>query len=138
MDFTEVKSEKSVGQIRPDIVAIVGTTMLFVEVAVTHFVDPDKQAVLEKLGLPTIEIDLANFLGERWTWELLTEHVIEHALNKRWLHFLDEKALHDEAQSSALHAALATPLPALEAVCFARVVRGIFRGCPFLVSRNKT
>ncbi len=117
VDFTEVASEKSVGQIRPDIVAVVGTTMLFVEVAVTHFVDPDKQAVLEKLGLPTIEIDLANFQGERWTWELLAEHVIEHALNKCWVHFLDEKALHDEAQASALQAALATPLPAQEAVC---------------------
>lgn len=117
VDFTEVEPEKSVGQIRPDIVAVVGTTMLFVEIAVTHFIDPDKQAILGKLGLPTIEIDLASFQGERWTWELLTEHVIEHALSKRWMHVLDENALHDEAHASAMQAALALPLAAQKSAC---------------------
>lgn len=114
VDFMEVEAEKSIGNIRPDIVAVVGNTMLFVEIAVTHFVDAEKQAVLESLGVPTIEIDLASFQGERWTWELLSEHVVEHALSKRWVHALDEKTLHAEAYAAAMQAALAMPIPVVE------------------------
>lgn len=114
VDFSEVEAEKSIGEIRPDIVAMVGNTMLFVEIAVTHFVEAEKQVVLERLAVPTVEIDLDGFKGERWTWELLTEHVIEHALSKRWVYALDEKALSDEAHEAAVQAALAMPPPIAE------------------------
>lgn len=111
VDFTEVEAERSIGGIRPDIVAVVGNTMLFVEIAVTHFVEADKQVVFEKLSVPTIEIDLESLKGQRWTWELLTEHVIEHALSKRWVCTLNQMALSNEAHDAAVQAALAMPLP---------------------------
>jgi len=114
IDFQSVEAEKSIGTIRPDIVAVVGNSMLFVEVAVTHFVDSEKRATLEKLGVPTIEINLANFQGEKWTWELLGEYVIENSLHKRWLHLPDEETLHAEAHEVAIQAALCMPLPVRE------------------------
>jgi len=110
IDFQTVKAERSIGTIRPDIVAVVGNTMLFVEIAVTHFVDSEKRAILEELGVPTIEIDLATFQGEKWTWELLGEYVIENALHKRWLHLPEKETLHAEAHEAANQAALCIPL----------------------------
>lgn len=114
LNFQTVEAEKWVGFIRPDIVAVVDDTVLFVEIAVTHYVDAQKQALLERLTVPTIEIDLANFQGERWTWELLAEHVIERATNKRWIHIFDDRKLQSEAFDAAVQAALAMPLPILE------------------------
>jgi competence protein CoiA len=114
IDFQSVEAEKSIGTIRPDIVAVVGNSILFVEVAVTHFVDREKRAILEKLGVPTIEIDLASFQGEKWTWELLGEYVIENALHKRWLHLSEEETLRAEAHEAAIQAALCMPLPIRE------------------------
>lgn len=111
IDFQTVEAEKAIGTIRPDIVAVVGNSMLFVEIAVTHFVDTEKQAVLASLGVPTVEIDLATFQCEKWTWELLYEYVIEHALNKRWVHFLEHEALRKEADEAAEQAALSQPIP---------------------------
>ena len=110
IDFQSVEAEKSIGSIRPDIVAVIGNTMLFVEVAVTHFVDSDKRAIISALSVPTIEIDLANFQGEKWTWELLGDYVIENTLHKRWLHIPDEETLRIEAHEAAIQAALRTPL----------------------------
>lgn len=114
IDFQTVEAERSIGRIRPDIVAVVGNSMLFVEIAVTHFVDSEKRATLQELGFPTIEIDLATFQGEKWTWELLGEYVIENALHKRWLHLPEEETLRAEAQEAAIQAALCMPLPIQE------------------------
>ena len=114
IDFQTVEAEKSIGTIRPDIVAVIGNTMLFVEVAVTHFVDSEKRAILKELSVPTIEIDLATFQGEKWTWELLGEYVIENALQKRWLHLPEEETLRREAHEAAIQAALCMPLPIRE------------------------
>jgi competence protein CoiA len=110
IDFHSVEAEKSIGSIRPDIVAVTGNTMLFVEIAVTHFVDEHKRATLQELNIPTIEIDLAVLQHEKWTWEILQEQVIERALNKRWVHIIDQQALQLEAREAALIAAWASPL----------------------------
>ena len=114
LDFQSVEAEKTVGSIRPDIVAVVGGTMLFVEIAATHFVDAEKSAVLADLGIPTVEIDLASYQCEKWTWELLSEAVLEHAQLKRWVHLLDHEQLHQEAHDAAMMAALRQPAPTLE------------------------
>jgi len=106
-----MEAEKAIGAIRPDIVAVVVNSMLFVEIAVTHFVDTEKQAFLVGLGVPTLEIDLASFQSEKWTWELLSEYVIEHALNKRWVHLLAQDALSKEAHEAAMQAAMIQPIP---------------------------
>lgn len=114
IDFQEVEAEKTVGAIRPDIVAVVDTTMFFVEIAVTHFVDSEKRAILASYDVPTIEIDLANFQGGHWTWELLNEHVIEAKPLKRWIHSLEQRELQEEARQAAIEAALNQPPPAAQ------------------------
>ncbi len=114
IDFQTVEAEKALGAIRPDIVAVVGNSMLFVEIAVTHFVDTEKRAILAELRVPTIEIDLSSFQSEKWTWELLTEYVIEHAINKRWVHLLELETLRHEAHEMAMQVALSQPIPECE------------------------
>lgn len=114
IDFQSVEAEKTVGTIRPDIVAVTGHTMLFIEVAVTHFVDEEKRAVLASYEVPTIEINLASFQGEHWSWERLEEFVIENTQLKRWVHILDQRTLQEEAQQAAMQAALCQPIPVAE------------------------
>jgi hypothetical protein len=109
--FDSVEAEKRVGTIRPDVVAVIEQHMLFIEVAVTHFVDEEKCAELQRLGVPTIEIDLASLKDEHWTWERLTEVVIESALHKRWLLPPNDVALMHQATGAALRNAEAQPLP---------------------------
>ncbi|NTV70425.1 MAG: hypothetical protein HGA71_09790 [Azonexaceae bacterium] len=114
IDFQTVEAEKTIGSIRPDIVAVVGHTMLFIEIAVTHFVDEEKRAVLASYEVPAIEIDLASLQGEHWSWERLGECVIENARLKRWVHILDQRALLEEANQAAIEDALSKPAPVAE------------------------
>lgn len=114
VDFQTVEAEKTVGTIRPDIVAAVGSEMLFIEIAVTHFVDEEKRSTLASYEAPTLEIDLASYQGQHWTWELLGDCVIENTLHKRWVHILDQRNLADEAFQAATQAALVQPIPITE------------------------
>ena len=114
VDFQSVEAEKTVGTIRPDIVAVVGPEMLFIEIAVTHFVDEEKRSILTSYEVPTIEIDLASHHGDHWTWELLGDYVIENTQLKRWVHILDQRNLADEAFQAAKQAALIQPIPIKE------------------------
>ncbi|MBD5802293.1 hypothetical protein AZOA_17190 [Azoarcus sp. Aa7] len=109
VDFTTVEAEKKVGELRPDIIATIGTAVLFVEIAVTHFVDSEKARTLESMGFPTLEVDLAAVDREKWTWEDLFETVIESVQQKRWVHVMDAELLHAEAEHAAQLAALALP-----------------------------
>lgn len=110
VDFQSVETEQTTGAVRPDIVAGLGRTILFVEIAVTHFVDDNKKAALAELMVPTIEIDLAGFEREKWSWELLIDALVESATHKTWVHTLDRRALEREAHDAALRAAQAKPL----------------------------
>lgn len=112
IDFGTIETERKVGDLRPDIVATVGTDVLFIEVAVTHFIDHAKAQKIESLGFPTLEIDLANLHREKWTWEALFEVVVESVAEKRWISPMAGKALYDEANNAAIQAALALPCPA--------------------------
>lgn len=114
VNFLTVEAEKTVGTIRPDIVAVVGHEMLFVEIAVTHFVDAKKRSILETYGVPTIEIDLASYQGDHWNWESLRDYVIENTQLKHWVHILDQRDLAEEAYQAAMQAALIQPIPITE------------------------
>lgn len=110
VDFQSVEAEQSIATIRPDIVAVTGHTMLFIEIAVTHFIDDDKKRVLDELMVPTIEIDLGGIAREKWDWDLLQEVLIENVTHKAWIHFLDNKALELEARNAAFQDAFSYPL----------------------------
>lgn len=110
IDFITVDAEMTFNNVRPDITASIGSTYLFIEVAVTHFVDDNKMQSLNVLNIPTIEIDLARVKDVKWTWSLLEAAVLENTENKKWLKALDYAALQKEAQNAALVDALSHPV----------------------------
>ena len=115
IDFQQVEAEKAFGNIRPDIFAVTGGEMLFVEVAVTHFVDDEKRGKIDKLHIPTVEIDISNVAAQtKWDWELLREVVIENAIYKSWMSDMGGALLQNEAHEAAVSAALAKPLQIIE------------------------
>lgn len=46
--------------------AITGGRLLMVEIAVTHFVGPEKIDQIETLGVAALEIDLASMERDQW------------------------------------------------------------------------
>jgi len=109
--FIAIEAEKNLGVIRPDIIAILETETLVIEIAVTHFVEEEKRLTLANNSGGAIEIDLSGDECRRWTWELLTDYVIVNARLKTWIRAIDEPALHDEAVQAAIQHALMQPLP---------------------------
>lgn len=62
--FTHLIEEQAVGPIRPDIVASINDETIFIEVAVTLFVDTDKLDSIKYLDIKTVEVDLREILSE--------------------------------------------------------------------------
>lgn len=110
VDFEQAGAEKTFGDIRPDVTAMTEGEILFIEVAVTHFIDCEKRAALAQLAVPTVEIDLSGISQTKWDWNLLHEVVIENAIYKSWGHILGNALLQEEAHEAATSAALAKPL----------------------------
>lgn len=72
--------------IRPDVVATLADgSLLAVEVKVTHQVDDDKQAEIERRALPCIEIDISPLLGMACSIRELFDRVVLASDNKRWV-----------------------------------------------------
>ncbi len=113
VDFSSVQVEQPIGSIKPDVVAIVGKTMLFVEIAVTHFIDADKQSVIDQLGVPTVEVDLSEFVRGKLSWDGVLNVVVDGVTHKHWRHGLNQQTLVEKAKQAALSDALAQPLPGL-------------------------
>jgi len=111
VDFLSIELEKTISNIRPDVVVQVGDTLMFIEIAVTHLVDEHKSSIIEKMGIPTVEINLAEIHRREWDWESLKEVVINEFVFKKWVFPLGLKELEIEAREAAMNEALALPLP---------------------------
>jgi Zn ribbon nucleic-acid-binding protein len=59
--YSGVVSEKKLGFIVPDIILFQNDQMVLVEIAVTHFIDEEKQAKINEMKLPVLEINLSSF-----------------------------------------------------------------------------
>lgn len=83
--LTEVQLEQTVGPVRPDVLCrLAGTGQeVAVEIAVTHFIDEEKRAHLEALGLATLEYDLSAYRD--FTWETLAEALLEGGAPAVWV-----------------------------------------------------
>lgn len=57
--FDSVEVEVSNGSFRPDLKCIVKGKIMYVEIAVTHFVDTEKEVKITRSGVPVLEIDLS-------------------------------------------------------------------------------
>lgn len=86
--FHTINPEQSVGNIRPDLVAINDDEMIFIEIAVTSFIDDDKRAFIDKLKVKTIEIDLSVFLNSdlEIPSDFVKNYILNHLDNKTWIY----------------------------------------------------
>ena len=87
LQFDQLIAEQSVGCIRPDIVATIGGEMMFIEVAVTSFIDTDKSAFIKQLGIKTVEIDLREIItqGIELPSEEARDYILGCVSNKQWI-----------------------------------------------------
>jgi hypothetical protein len=83
--FEQVDLEVSQGNIRPDIICTLGGKKLYVEVAVTHFVDDVKMAKLHARGISTLEIDVSSLRHADLSFEKLEDFILNNGKNKKWL-----------------------------------------------------
>ena len=86
--FTHLVEEQSIGSIRPDIVGSVKDETIFIEVAVTSFINEDKLYFIKRLNIKTVEIDLRDLL--RRDVEIPSEEakscILEQVENKQWVY----------------------------------------------------
>lgn len=83
--FDAVRLEQQEGDVRPDIIGYIGDVPLFIEVAVTHFVDDDKERKLRARGASVIELDFSDHDKSAWTWDALKTRLFEQTKGKKWL-----------------------------------------------------
>lgn len=82
--YNRVELEQTQQDTRPDIVIYIDGEPLFVEVAVTHFVDDEKRQKLVRMNVMAIEIDLSK-LDRFPSKDELRAHLIDALDSKTWL-----------------------------------------------------
>jgi hypothetical protein len=87
-----VELEKRLNNIIPDVIAYVNGEPLLIEIAVTHFVDEDKEQKINTLNYPTIEIDLSD-INRDLDYEVVRKLVVTSIENKKWLFNSNEVAV---------------------------------------------
>lgn len=86
VSFDCVKLEDHVEGFVPDIVVSKNGQECYIEIAVTHFVDDDKEKKIRKHGVSLVEIDLSCFADEEIDEELLTKMIEDEISNKKWIY----------------------------------------------------
>lgn len=100
LQFDDVRLEKNEGDVRPDIVGYVGASPLFIEVAVTHFVDMDKERKLRARAVSVLELDFSDHAKSGWTWEEVENRLFKQTQGKVWIinRKAEQRARHDHAE----------------------------------------
>lgn len=80
----------------PDVLAESSIGLLNIEVAVTHFIDEEKRAKLKRLGLATVEVDLADL--DRVDFGVLDDILFRPNERIRWVYNPGDAHFRDEAQ----------------------------------------
>lgn len=76
--------ENKFNNIIPDIIIVSNNTRIFIEVAVTHFVDDVKLEKIKNLNTSAIEIDMSKFKYFE-DLEKIRDYVINEIENKKWI-----------------------------------------------------
>lgn len=80
-----IEVEKQLGEIIPDLIGYSSDTQVLIEVAYSSFVDSEKQAKLDQLGLWALEIDLREFHPENFDPDEAKEAIVNGVDLKKWL-----------------------------------------------------
>lgn len=99
LDSVEEESRDFDGVV-PDIVATFKGKLLFIEIAVTHFVDEAKLEKLKQIGIPTLEIDLSDG-PELPTLADIEQMVIHEVANRSWLFNPKQHQLQQQVDAAA-------------------------------------
>lgn len=84
-NIQSLRIEQSVENIRPDLIAKIDGRDYLIEVANTHFVDNNKLQKIQKLDIPTIEIDVSQLTDI--SYESIKELITLENENTYWLHY---------------------------------------------------
>ena len=71
--------------LRPDLRAVDGEFVDWVEIRVTHAVDSVKQSAMQRAGMRVVEVDLSDFLRKAVDLAEVTRAVVEDVARKTWL-----------------------------------------------------
>jgi len=85
LKLERIEVEKKLGDITPDLMGYSGDTQVLIEVAYSSFVDSDKQAKIDQLGLWALEIDLRGFHPENFDPDEAQEAIVNSVDLKKWL-----------------------------------------------------
>lgn len=86
VNFDSVTLEKKVSSFIPDVIAFKGDKPCIIEIAVTHFIDENKEKKIKELKLPVLEIDISSLMGEVLDKEVLKDIIINKIENKKWVY----------------------------------------------------
>ena len=89
----KVTLEERISDFIPDIIVERNGRVCLIEIAVTHFVDEEKQRKIDELRIPLVEVDLSPFIGQPMTRDLIKDILVNQFSNKRWLYYPKEKVL---------------------------------------------
>jgi hypothetical protein len=93
--FRSVQLEERVGQIRPDVMAVLDTPQsvrgdrILIEVTVTNGISPERAERIRSTGLPAVEIDISMMGGVLTETEFISL-VVDDFVGKRWICHPDE------------------------------------------------
>jgi competence protein CoiA len=88
-DFAAVQEEVSQAGFQPDLVAkLRDGSQLFIEIAVTSFIDEEKLARIQAVGIKTVEVDLSDMLFSRLSIpsEELKDQILRRTDIKAWVY----------------------------------------------------
>lgn len=100
VSFDAVLVEQTEGNIRPDLIGVVGGKRLYIEVAVTHFIDDEKRLKIRKRQTPAIEIQIPEPDNENWSFERLKVLCLQSTDSKVWVNNPRAEALALESQAA--------------------------------------
>lgn len=81
-----VTLERKVSDFVPDIIVSIRGKICLIEIAVTHFIDEEKQKKIEAVGLPMVEVDLSSLHRQSLSREIIRDVLVNQTDGKTWVY----------------------------------------------------
>lgn len=87
-NFERVIVEQDLGMIRPDLIVVQNNEFVFIEIAVTSFIDEYKAKQIKTFGVKTVEIDLSMLLKDELIIpsDKVKSFILNEIENKTWIY----------------------------------------------------
>lgn len=86
VNINKVSLEQVINDFKPDVVLESDGHQLFVEVAVTHFVDDEKLEKVRRHGVSMIEMDLSDLKNEPVSYEVVEKALADKQVFAKWIY----------------------------------------------------